>query len=138
MFMDKTTLELVSIDIAEEISKYANALIKTKDRRLMRLVGTLEAAYNHCLASIAGDGDIYCLLKHVAYAIILAGEVDGDVTSLYQIMASITGEKIQPCGACRGEEDESKDDTNLNNDKKEGKRILRQKRIKNHGARKAN
>ena len=104
MFMDKTTLELVSIDIAKEISKYANALIKTKDRRLMRLVGTLEAAYNHCIASIAGDGDIFCLLKHIAYAIILAGEVDGDAASLYQIMAVITDEKIQPCAACRLEE----------------------------------
>ena len=104
MFMDKTTLELVSVDIAEEISKYANTLIKTKDRRLMRLVGTLEAAYNHCIASIAGDGDIFCLLKHIAYAIILAGEVDGDAASLYQIMAVITNEKIQPCAACRLEE----------------------------------
>ena len=104
MFMDKTTLELVSVSIAEEISKYANTLIKTKDKRLMRLVGTLEAAYNHCIASIAGDGDIFCLLKHVAYAIILAGEVDGDATSLYQIMAVITDEKIQPCAACRLEE----------------------------------
>ena len=104
MFMDKTTLELVSVDIAEEISKYANTLIKTKDRRLMRLVGTLEAAYNHCIASIAGDGDIFCLLKHIAYAIILAGEVDGDAASLYQIMAVITNEKIQPCAACRQEE----------------------------------
>lgn len=104
MFMDKTTLELVSVDIAEEISKYANALIKTKDRKLVRLVGTLEAAYNHCIASIAGDGDIFCLLKHIAYAIILAGEVDGDAASLYQIMAVITDEKIQPCAACRLEE----------------------------------
>lgn len=104
MFMDKTTLELVSVSIAEEISKYANTLIKTKDKRLMRLVGTLEAAYNHCIASIAGDGDIFCLLKHVAYAIILAGEVDGDAATLYQIMATITEEKIQPCEACKQEE----------------------------------
>lgn len=104
MFMNKTTLELVSVNIAEEISKYANALIKTKDRKLVRLVGTLEAAYNHCIASIAGDGDIFCLLKHIAYAIILAGEVDGDAASLYQIMAVITDEKIQPCAACRLEE----------------------------------
>lgn len=104
MFMNKTTLELVSVNIAEEISKYADALIKTKDRRLVRLVGTLEAAYNHCIASIAGDGDIFCLLKHIAYAIILAGEVDGDAASLYQIMAVITDEKIQPCAACRLEE----------------------------------
>ena len=144
--MTKELFELIALEIQEERRRRNNQLLQAVKGELeiynledlMRLVGTLEAAYNHCLASIAGDGDIYCLLKHVAYAIILAGEVDGDVTSLYQIMASITGEKIQPCGACKGEEDESKDGTNLNNDKKEGKRILRQKRTKSHGARKAN
>lgn len=102
--MDKKLLEIISIDIAEQLSKCADKLIETKDRRYLRLVGTLEAAYNHCIASIAGDGDIFCLLKHVAYAIILAGEVDGDAASLYQIMAVITDEKIQPCAACRLEE----------------------------------
>lgn len=126
--MTKETLGLVALDIQEERRRRNNQLLQAVKGKLeiynledlMRLVGTLEAAYNHCLASIAGDGDIYCLLKHVAYAIILAGEVDGDTASLYQIMAAITDEKIQPCSACRGEENESEDSTNLNLDKKEG------------------
>lgn len=51
---------------------------------LVRLVGTLEAAYNHCLVSLTSDGDIYCLLKHCSYAIILAGEMDvPEVEDLY-------------------------------------------------------
>lgn len=133
--MNKQTLELIAIEIQEERRRRNNQLLRAVKGEeeiynledLMRLVGTLEAAYNHCVASVAGDGDIYCLLKHMAYAIILAGEVDGDATSLYQIIASITGDKIQPCGACKGEENESANDANLNLNKKEGKRILRKK-----------
>lgn len=110
--MNKDLLELVAVDIQEERRRRNNQLLQAVKGEveiynledLMRLVGDLEAAYNHCVASIAGDGDIYCLLKHIAYAIILAGEVDGDATSLYQIMATITGDKIQPCEACRQEE----------------------------------
>lgn len=67
----------------------------------MRLVGTLEAAYNHCLASIASDGDIYCLAKHVSYAIILAGELEQpDVEPLYDILAIITNGRVEACAAC--------------------------------------
>lgn len=110
--MNKDLLELVAADIQEERRRRNNQLLQAVRGEieiynledLMRLVGDLEAAYNHCIASIAGDGDIYCLLKHIAYAIILAGEVDGDATSLYQIMAAITGDKIQPCAACKQEE----------------------------------
>ena len=110
--MTKELLEVVALDIQEERRRRNNQLLQAVKGEfdiynledLMRLVGTLEAAYNHCVASIAGDGDIYCLLKHMAYAIILAGEVDGDATSLYQIMASITDDKIQPCVACKQEE----------------------------------
>lgn len=73
---------------------------------LMRLVGTLEAAYNHALASIASDGDIYCLLKHISYAIILVGELDTpDVEPLYDILAVITNGKIEPCSSCKREEE---------------------------------
>ena len=131
--MDKKTLEIIAIDIEQMKSQYAEKLIQTKDRRYLRLVGELNAAYNHCVAAIAGDGNIYCLLKHISTAIVLAGEVDGDAAALYQIMAVISGDKIQPCSACRqdasgiievetlkGEEDESKDSTNLNLDEKEG------------------
>lgn len=72
---------------------------------LMRLVGTLEAAYNHALASIAGDGDIYCLLKHISYAIILVGELEvPDVEPLYEVLAVVTNGKIEPCQSCHREE----------------------------------
>lgn len=110
--MNKDLLELVAVDIQEERRRRNNQLLQAVKGEveiynledLMRLVGDLEAAYNHCIASIAGDGDIYCLLKHIAYAIILAGEVDGDAATLYQIMATVTEEKIQPCEACKQEE----------------------------------
>lgn len=103
----------MALDIQSERRRRNNQLLSAVNgdediynlEDLMRLVGTLEAAYNHCVASIAGDGDIYCLLKHMAYAIILAGEVDGDATALYQIMATITNDKIQPCSSCKGEEE---------------------------------
>lgn len=73
---------------------------------LVRLVGTLEAAYNHCLVSLASDGDIYCLLKHTAYAIILAGEMDApDVEELYEIMTIISDGRIEPCSSCKREEE---------------------------------
>jgi len=109
----KELLEVVALDIQEERRRRNNQLLQAVKGELdiynledlMRLVGTLEAAYNHCMASIAGDGDIYCLLKHISYAIILAGEVDGDAASLYQIMATITEDKIQPCASCKGEEE---------------------------------
>ncbi len=72
---------------------------------LVRLVGTLEAAYNHCLVSLASDGDIYCLLKHTAYAIILAGEMDvPEVEDLYEIMTIISDGRIEPCSSCKREE----------------------------------
>lgn len=73
---------------------------------LVRLVGTLEAAYSHCLVSLASDGDIYCLLKHTAYAIILAGEMDApDVEELYEIMTIISDGRIEPCSSCKREEE---------------------------------
>lgn len=76
---------------------------------LVRLVGTLEAAYNHCLVSLASDGDIYCLLKHLSYAIILAGEMDvPEVEDLYEIMTIISDGRIEPCSSCKREENNDK------------------------------
>lgn len=108
----KTASEL----IREERRKYNNLLQEVVNGKeeynaedLMRLVGTLEAAYNHCLASIASDGDIYCLLKHISYAIILVGELDApDVSPLYDIMAIISNGRIEPCSACKQEENNKK------------------------------
>ena len=111
--MTKETLELVALDIQTERRRRNNQLLQAVQGELdiynledlMRLVAPLYAAYNLCIASIAGYGYIFFLLKHIAYAIILAGDVVGDVSLLYQIMAVITNEKIQPCAACKGEED---------------------------------
>lgn len=105
----KTAAEI----LREERRKYNNLLqsyVKGESKEynaedLMRLVGTLEAAYNHALASIASDGDIYCLLKHVSYAIILVGELDSpDVEKLYDVIAIITDGKIEACMSCHREE----------------------------------
>ena len=98
--------------IREERRRYNNLLKEVVEGKeeynsedLMRLVGTLEAAYNHALASLASDGDIYCLLKHISYAIILAGEMqEADVEPLYTIMTIITNGRIEPCAACHREE----------------------------------
>lgn len=76
---------------------------------LVRLVGTLEAAYNHCLVSMTSDGDIYCVLKHVSYAIILAGEMDvPEVEDLYNIIVILSDGKIEPCSSCKREEADDK------------------------------
>lgn len=112
--MNKETLELVAVEIQEERRRRNNQLLDLVEGRaevyngedLMRLVGELNAAYNHCVASIAGDGNIYCLLKHISTAIILAGEVDGDASALYQMMAALTNNKVQPCKACMDEIEE--------------------------------
>ena len=109
---DKSLLEVVALDIQAERRRRNNQLLQAVNGEteiynledLLRLVGELNAAYNHCVASIAGDGDIYCLLKHLATAIVLAGEVDGDATAIYQMVATITNDKIQPCVACHQEE----------------------------------
>lgn len=99
--------------IRAERRKYNNLLKEVVGGRteeynsedLMRLVGTLEAAYNHCLASIAADGDIYCILKHISYAIILVGELDSpDVETLYDILAIVTNGRVEACAACHREE----------------------------------
>lgn len=102
----KTAAEMIRIErrkynnLLESVVSGETAEYNSED--LMRLVGTLEAAYNHALASIASDGDIYCLLKHISYAIILVGELDApEVEPLYDILAVITDGRIEPCEACK-------------------------------------
>lgn len=107
--------------IRDERRKYNNLLKEVVEGReeynsedLMRLVGTLEAAYNHALASIASDGDIYCLLKHISYAIILAGELqEADVEPLYTIMTIITNGRIEPCKACKDDSNYKRESSEL-------------------------
>lgn len=113
-FPDEDERKLQISAVVEKIRslrRYYNNLLNTvidgnaseyNTEDLARLVGTLEAAYNHALASLAGDGDIYCLLKHLCYALILIGEMDApDVTEVYDILTTITGGIIEPCKACQ-------------------------------------
>lgn len=112
-------LKTVAEMLRDERRKYNNILKKVADGEieeyngedLVRLVGTLEAAYNHCLVSIASDGDIFCISKHVSYAIILAGELqEADVEPLYTIMTIITNARIEPCSACHREETKAEEE----------------------------
>lgn len=103
----KTAAELLRTE-RRKYNKLLQEVVNGKEEYnsedLARILGTLEAAYNHCLASIASDGDIYCLLKHCSYAIILAGELDvPDVEPLYEILTIISNGRIEPCAACREE-----------------------------------
>lgn len=110
-------LKAVLIRFRDLRRKYNNILndvakgegVEYNGEDLVRLVGTLEAAYNHCLVSLTTDGDIYCLLKHTAYAIILAGEMDvPEVDDLYEIMTIISDGRIEPCSSCKREETNNK------------------------------
>ena len=105
-----TASELIRLErrkynnILKEVVGGSKSEYNTED--LMRLVGTLEAAYNHCLASIAADGDVYCVLKHMSYAIILVGELNiPDVSPLYEIITIISNGAIEPCESCKREEE---------------------------------
>lgn len=116
--MTKELLEVVALDIQAERRRRNKQLLDAVEGRteiynledLARLAGTLEAAYNHCIASIAGDGDIYCLLKHLSYAIILSAEVDGDSKAVYDIISALTNGKIAACQACWQDEDKEKEE----------------------------
>lgn len=114
--MDNTLLELISEQIQEERRRRNAQLQEFVEGKsevynaedLMRLVGELNAAYNHCVASLAGDGDIYCLLKHLSTSVILSGEVDGDATAIYQMLSALTDGKIEPCSACKEDKNKGK------------------------------
>lgn len=74
---------------------------------MIRLTGHLQCAYDHLLASRAHDGDLYCVLgKHLPAALILAGEIGIEVGPIYEIMSILTAGKIEPCSACKKEENE--------------------------------
>lgn len=112
---DKIRLGVVADMIKELRRKYSKRLVDmVKDpsddiyeiEDLTRLIGTLEASYNHALASIAGDGDIYCLVgKHLPYALVLAGEVGEPTEPIYTILSILTEGKIEACVDCRTDEE---------------------------------
>lgn len=112
--MTKDLLELVGQQINEERRRRNRQLLSFvkgeidlyNAEDLMRLVGSLNAAYDHIVASMAAEPNIYCVLKHLATAIILAGEVDGDAEAIYQAMSALTDGKIEPCEICKKENKE--------------------------------
>lgn len=72
---------------------------------LGRLIGELECAYNHILAALASDGDMYCVYKHLWCAVVLAGELDNpDVEALYDILSIVSDGKVSACMACAREQ----------------------------------
>lgn len=118
--MDEDKLRLISaaIGIRQQRRYYNDILIDVINGEseeynaedLMRLVGTLEAAFNHCLASVASDNDIYCTIKHLSYAIILVGEMNHpDVEPLYDILSIVTNGKLEACSACKQDRDNIKE-----------------------------
>ena len=84
-------------------STQGEASLETED--LIRLIGHLQATYDHLLAAKAHDGDLYCVLgKHLPAALILSGEIGTDVSAIYNIMSVLTDGKVQPCSACKEEQ----------------------------------
>lgn len=64
----------------------------------MRLVGELNALYNHWC--VPHEDKIYCALKHTATALVLSAEVDGDLDEIYMIIELITKNKVRRCQGC--------------------------------------
>lgn len=119
----KAQLKTAADMVREERRKYNNLLndyVSGKGEEynaedLMRLVASLEAAYNHLLVAIASDGDVYCALKHLSYSVILAGELDKpDVETLYDIFTIISNGKLSACMSCRQEERSANGDNTTN------------------------
>lgn len=108
-----TTIGMVRA-LRRKYNNILNVVVEGKEEEyngedLVRLVGTLEALYNHLLVSVASDGDLYCASKHLSYAIILAGEMDmPEVEDLYEIMTIISDGRIEPCSSCKREENNNK------------------------------
>ena len=120
---EKKSRRAAAVDMVRELRRKYNSVLNDviegrvteyNGEDLVRLVGTLEALYNHLLASLASDGDLYCAGKHLSYAIILVGELEKpDVQPLYDILAIITDGRVEPCSACKQDAKErSKDGTN--------------------------
>lgn len=86
-------------------SQMVEAVLESDDdyecEDILRLVGHLQAAYDHLLAARVRDNDIYCVIsKHLPTALILAGEIGYETGPIYEVMSILTGGKIKPCSAC--------------------------------------
>ena len=68
---------------------------------LWKICGEMNATYNHICSMLASEHlNIYCCLKHLATAYVLANEVDGDCQNIMNIVELITNGKIKACQAC--------------------------------------
>lgn len=73
---------------------------------LMRLVGELNCVHNHIeAAKVDEEHDLYCIIKHLSTAIILAGECYSKIMRrLYGAFGILSHSKIRPCLSCKREE----------------------------------
>lgn len=101
-------------NLRREYSRMIEFALESEDKYecedMLRLVGHLQATYDHLLASRVHDMDGYCVIcKHLPTALILAGEIGWEVGPIYNIMSILTDGKIKPCSACKEEKnDESR------------------------------
>lgn len=79
---------------------------------LVRAVGNMNAAYEHAKAmQTLDDPDdykigLFCLMKHLATALVQIEEVGLSTRMIYQIIKAASGGRIKACGAC--EDDSAK------------------------------
>lgn len=73
---------------------------------LVRVVGNMNAAFEHAKAmqTLDDPGDrkmgLFCLLKHLATALVQIEEVGLSTRMIYQIIKEVSGGRIKACGAC--------------------------------------
>ena len=107
MQIDKALEKL--LELRRSYSHIIESALESEDKYeaedLVKLVGHLQASYDHLLAAKV-SGDTYCVVcKHLPAALILAGEVGTEVGPIYAILSLLTDGKIQPCSSC--EEDKN-------------------------------
>ena len=73
---------------------------------LVRAVGNMNAAYEHAKAMQTLDDlddykiGLFCLMKHLATALVQIEEVGLSTRMIYQIIKEVSGGRIKACGAC--------------------------------------
>ena len=73
---------------------------------LVRVVGNMNAAFEHAKAmQTLDDPDdrkmgLFCLLKHLATALVQIEEVGLSTRMIYKIIKEVSGGRIKACGAC--------------------------------------
>lgn len=79
---------------------------------LVRAVGNMNAAYEHAKSMQTLDSaneyktGLFCLMKHLATALVQIEEVGLSTRMIYQIIKEVSGGRIKACGAC--EDDSAK------------------------------